>query len=192
MTAIAYKRQYTHTPHESPKLQNRPYSGRSWQWYVVPTPMLADLIDKHIPEMMKQVPEMPVIGQGETGWRDYLSMRVASIRRCTFEATQRRVHDITHRKTRVVRVDFADATCLALGIDLDRDTNIPTLPGNIAQTKALIEDRAAVLGVPLTPEDHERFTLQAFRLALLIIAYPHKSDRLVPLAPFDCFRAIAR
>ena len=56
--------------------------------------------------------------------------------------------------------------------------------------KALIEDRAAIQGVKITDAEADQYALTTQRLSLLILAYPHKAERLVDLAPFDCLRPI--
>ena len=189
MTTTAYKSTTYNAKRQPPKLANRPYSGRTWAWAIVPTSLVADLVEEHIPEMNKAATQSFLANKDE-GWRDYLATRVSSIRRGKLEAALRRLHDITHRKSRATHADLADAICLALGLDLDRDTNIPTLPGSFPLAKALIEDRAAIQGVKITDAEADQYALTTQRLSLLILAYPHKAERLVDLAPFDCLRPI--
>jgi len=180
--AVAYA-----TGRKPVKLVNRPSMGSAWPNYVVPTALLAPLIEAHIGQLLDQMP--PDTERPNDGWRERLSERVASIRNATKESSLRRVYDIQHRKTKIINADFADATCLAFGLHIDHDTNIPTLPGNSNVAKELIEERANALNITLDPETVEKYARQAYRISLLIINYPHNADRLVKLAPLGCLEA---
>lgn len=175
------------TGHDTPRLLNRTYGGRSWPGYVVPTTLLADVIEKHAHQYLGDVPPgVHVDLSTEDGWRDRLAEQVAQIRRSSYEAAIRRLHDVTHRKSKIVSSDYADATCLALGLDMDVDTNLPTLPGNMRAARECVIGHAEDQGFELDDIAIQRHAHTAMRLSLLIISYPHNSERLRNLAPFNC------
>lgn len=176
----------TTDPPRSPQLLNRPGSTRGWRGFVVPTALLAKLVEEQHGELAPLNPLDMHANDPELGWRRELGNRVARIRRCKPVAAYRRIYDITHQITTVVRVDLADAICLAFGLHLERDTDIPTLPGSIYAAKQMVETRADDLSLKLTPRELEQEATKLLRISFLIIAYPHNTDRLRKLAPLGC------
>lgn len=143
-----------------------------WAYYVVPTKLFRDfLLDK--------------FHGREDGWREQLYFDMAHSLKLEQKAIARRMRDVWITHSQVTKAAYADAACLALGLDLDRDTNIPQLPGTVKLTRELIEIRA---DKELDELSLQRYVHQVQRICALILGYPHNTERLLDLAPFDCLR----
>lgn len=160
-----------------PPIKNSWYG---WQTWVVPTPPLRKLLENN-----KQYLEAIDHDGLGNGWKELLAHRISLILRSSPEAALRRIYDLCHETGKVTSIAYAEAITMAIGIDLDRDTDIPTLPGNRKLAADLIRCRA---DRELTELEVRRLAKQTTRLSALIIKYPHNQARLQDLAPFDCLR----
>jgi hypothetical protein len=151
-----------------------------WQNWVVPAPLMRELLETN----KKYLEAIDFDGLGN-GWKELLAHRIALVLRGTPEAALRRIYDISYGKSKVLSANYAEAICLILGLDLDRDTNIPTLPGNKKLAAELIRCRS---NRELTDKETNRLARQTVRLSALILKYPHNQARLQDMAPFDCLR----
>lgn len=158
-------------------LQRNSFTG--WKTWVVPVDALAALIqEKH------HLLETDARHNGEPAWKEYYAGEIAATLKCSMEAARRRLWGVLAREGKIVNVTFADAACMALGLDLDRDTDIPTLPGNMKLAVELVRVRSGL-------NDDLRLRREAktvIRLSALILQYPHNQARLQDLAPYDCLR----
>ena len=161
----------------APPIKN---SWFGWQYWVVPAPPLRKILEDN----KEYIEAADSDGLGN-GWRELLAHRVALVLRSSPEAAKRRIYDLCYDKSRVITANYAEAICMTLGIDLDRDTDIPTLPGNRKFAAELIRCRADTELDELTLQ---RLANQTVRLSALIVKYPHNQARLQDMAPFDCLR----
>lgn len=156
-------------------------SWYGWKTWIVPTPPLRKLLEDN-----KQYLEAPDFDGKGNGWVELLAHRITLIlRQDDTEAALRRIYDLHHGKSRVTSIDYAEAITMILGLDIDRDTDIPTLPGNKRLAAELIRCRADTELDELTLK---RLANQTVRLSALILKYPHNQARLQDMAPFDCLR----
>jgi len=151
-----------------------------WKEWVVPSEPLRVLLEKN----QKYLEATDCDGLGH-GWKELLAHQVALILRGSPNAAKRRIYDLCYGRVMVTSAPYAGAITMALGLDLDRDTDIPTLPGN----KTLAADLIRVRADQDLDEMHvRRLARQTIRLSALILRYPHNQARLQDLAPFDCLR----
>lgn len=168
------------------KLLNRPHFGNGWKGYVVPTPLLKQTILANTKELRRTDNGNDHTNPDDFGWKKDLCERIASIRNSTVEAALRRLYDVTSDYSNVTTADFADAACLALGLFIDHDTSIPTLPGNRQAAKEMLLIAAEEQGIELDHKELTQLASKVHRIALLIVHYPHNADRLRKLAPLGC------
>lgn len=165
-------------PLRKTRLVNRPGYGLGWPYFVCPTHQLAQLIEEHI-------------NLEDDQWLLRISEDMAAILKTTPESVYRRFHAVRHGQSQVTRAEWADALCLALGISLDRNTSVLTLPGNLSTAEDLIRCRAESAHIPLDDLEARRLSRNLLRITRLIIAYPNHTDRLLNLTPLDCLRSEA-
>lgn len=161
-------------------------------YYVVPVSKLSDLILTFREQLTQEYTSPSDHHEHHTsarsGWRLLLAERMAKTLNIKTETVERRLNDIIHKKTSTTKAAFADAACLAVGLRLELDTDLPVLPGNTRDALDLVTIRAEMQGVTLTEDEAQRLARITHRVSALISKYPHKIDRLLDLAPYDCLR----
>lgn len=130
--------------------------------YVTPTSMLAALLrpaierENDIPNGIDQEPVggiekiirgmPPVLTQRTTGKKRPLQP----------QSVPRRIWSILHEETKATNIELADALLLGAGIRIE-ETDLPTLPGGIVAAKEMVQVRADLKGIDLTPEQVTQF-----------------------------------
>ena len=175
MTATLYRK--TPSGKVSPFWRN---GWTGWPGYVVPAQSLARLILEK-----KDLLEVSDFDQqtGEPAWKCHVAAEIAAVTRQSYDSAVRRLYSILKGEQHIANAAFAEGTCLAFGLRLD-ETDIPTLPGNLATAVNLIEVRSESTDDLMI----RREAKVALRLSALILAYPHNQKRLQDLAPYNCLR----
>lgn len=161
--------------------------------YVVPAEMLKDVIEQHHKVVQARVSPMHEFQRGralyeDEGWREFIASDMAQILRSTPVAVIRRLWGVMNGEAKVVNVCFAEAACMAMGIELEIDTNLPVLPGNKVLATDLVTIRAENHGEELPQLVAKRLGIRAWKLSGLIVRYPHHLELLRDMAPYDCLR----
>lgn len=182
----------------SPEPKSKSWYGyRTW---VVPSPLLREFILKHKQELAADFrPSLHTNGKlnwaraGDTdvGWKEALAREMSGILHLNTEAILRRLWGVMNDEYHIINAEFAEAAVLSLGLDLDRDTDIPVLPGNIKHAVDLIECRANVAGDELNEMEIRRLAKRAIRVSHLIIKRPYHTSLLVQYAPYNCLKGYA-
>lgn len=185
MTALAYK---LATPGVKSLLCNRS-AALSNCGYIVPTHHVRQLLEAHADTLNAEFNGTPtsLLEDDAVGWRKLLAGRIANILGVSDHAAVRRIWGILSGESHITRASWVDAACIALDLQLDHDVVVPILPGTINLTRELLTERAAAAGVELDHDELERLVKYTFRLTRLILYYPHHEERLLKLAPFNCF-----
>lgn len=142
-----------------------------WSYYVVPSSLLRDFI---LPKF-----------DGQECWKEQYYLDISRILRNDPKVVARRMRDVFGGFNMITKADLGEAAVMALGYRLDDDTNIPALPGTVKLARELIQSRADTKLDELTLQ---RYVHRTHRICALILGYPHNSERLLDLAPFDCLR----
>jgi hypothetical protein len=166
-----------------------------WKTWVVPATMLRDFIHqyKHIwqfrysPPLQETTTHGAILPNERFGWRTHLSLEIAMTTGQSVEAAQRHLYRCLTNESHVITIDFAEAVVMSVDLDIDRDTEIPVLPGNLRNAQELLEVRDEKFWE--RPEE-ERVYLQrvVMRLCEQIIDNPSQMVEFQDDAPFDCLR----
>lgn len=159
------------TQYKRPLSKTNRHGWFQWGYHVVPTSLLRDFLIQHF--------------EGRHEWKEQFYFDVAFTLKLDQKAVARRMRDVWTCTSAVTKASYADAACIALGLELDRDTNIPTLPGNLSLAKEMILLRA---DEELDEMTLERLARKTHRICALICGYPHNVERLLDLAPYNCLR----
>lgn len=186
-SSVARKAAFAHIERARPTMVNR-HGAFGWQGYIIPAPYVRDVLLKHGPTLNNESPAV----QHDIGWQTVLATRIARILGTKDTAPFRRIYGLLADEANIVLAQWADACCLSLGLRLDHDIELPVLPGNSQTARELIIERAAFAGDSLTPKQLNALTKKLIRLARLIVHYPHHTERLLDLAPYDCLRPYRR
>lgn len=122
--------------------------------YVVPCDLLAPILDAHKAELEND-DRHPHDGQA-SGWRQALADRVAANTGRTPEAVFRRLYDVMHGKSKALNIDLAEGMLIAVGLLLDHDTDLPTLPGCITAARDMADVHADMFDEGMTLAERER------------------------------------
>ena len=92
-------------------------------------------------------------------------------------------------KALVVTACLAEALLLVGDLDLDRDTDIPTLPGTRIDAFDLLYVRATMLDPKIEKRDLLQYVPTVLQLSAAIVKSPELTSDLQDDAPFNCLRA---
>jgi len=166
-----------------------------WKTWVVPAVFLRDFIydHKHIWQFRYSPPQPDgtwaaagFCGE-DFGWRTHLSLEVASVTQHSLETTQRNLYRVMTGEGQVINIDFAEAVVMSLDLDLDRDTSIPVLPGNLRNAEELLEVRDPDFW-QRTPRERTELKRTVLTLTGEIVMHPEQLREIQDSAPFDCLR----
>lgn len=166
-----------------------------WKGYVVPCNQLAPVLDQvrvrkaHAAHYIDHAPRNGKGTKDENGWLTQLSNDTAGLLHVTPEAVYRRLYDVLNGKARIVHADMAAAMLETVSIDLDRDTEIPTLPGTKMDAFDLVRVRAEDGGWLGDDRELVQYVPTVLNLAAAIIERPEMTSQLQDDAPFNCLRA---
>ena len=120
--------------------------------WVVRTADLKALVEKNIPQLMKDLEggQYEAVGaKGEmVGWRSLLSDRMNLIRPCTkADSYARRIYQVIALDYQVMDADLADTMCLAMGYNMSEV--METFPKTVAACKERVAIEYEIKGEPL-------------------------------------------
>lgn len=177
-------------------LRNRQWWG--WQKYVVPTSIFWPWLLEQKPHILATMEPLQRSGNGaiqagnqydnEQGWKEMLSHRMALLLNNSPEAVLRRLWGASAGEAKAISAEYVDAACLAMGLYLDRDVDLPVLPGSVNVAKELLLERVSDQSISLDELELRRLAKTTVRISALICSYPHHTERLLDMAPFDCLR----
>ena len=107
----------------------------------------------------------------------------------TDSAVMRRLYDIRNEVKKITTAELAGALLDTCNIDLDRDTDIPTLPTRKIDAFDLLWVRASALDPQVDPRSLVPLVPDLLHLALAIVESPELTAHLQDDAPFNCLRA---
>ncbi|MBA2726504.1 MAG: hypothetical protein H0U53_10980 [Actinobacteria bacterium] len=154
--------------------------------------MVKKLLEERIrPVMVKDMPPLKSADAKieDYGWRMHLAERSALFSEdATQESMSRRMHGVMTLESRVTYISNVEAWCLAADLDLDRDTDIPTLPGNKPLALDLLYWRARAVKLNVRKSDLVKFVPVVLELSNAILDSPELMSELQDDAPFNCLR----
>ena len=185
---------YTSKYYQPPKQHKKFGYFFAHKSYVTPASMVKKLLDERHYMIQARVSAMTEAGKyraeyEDEGWIELLAWEMGQILRSTPEAVLRRMYDIRYDKAKVCNISFAEALCEALGMNMEIETDIPTLPGNRKLAAELVSIRAEMAGVELSDEELRVLADRAWRLSAIIVRNPERMERVQNMAPFDCLRS---
>lgn len=155
-----------------------------WQARYVPPQgnnMLADL------DPSKAGHRSSISVNNDCGWRTYLSMEISMQTRRSFDAAARHLYRVMSLESRCIHAEFADAVVMSVDLDIDRDTTIPVLPGNLRNARELLEVRDPDFN-SRTKAEQMHYQREVMELCMEIIKHPERQSELQDAAPFNCLR----
>lgn len=181
------------SPQSIPRQKKPALNG--WRTWIVPANFLREFIydHKHIwqyryaPKQHEDLWHGPAFSAEDFGWRMHLSLEVSTAMGHTMEATQRGLYRVLSGESHCIHAEFADAVVMSVGLDMDRDTNIPVFPGNLRNAQELLEVRDPLFWTrPKAERLH--FQREVMELCIEIIQHPERLAELQDAAPFNCLR----
>lgn len=162
----------------------------SWPSYVAPCVMVRDVLLNQVKPLI--VGAMPMLeGTSEDpsfGWRSYLCHQAAQDSGQNASALLRRLHATLNTAGVITYIENVERWLLTAGLDLDRDTDIPTLPGNRMLALDLLLVRAQAVDPKAKPKDVIPLIPDLLSLCYAIVENPEQLSDLQDDAPFDCLR----
>lgn len=119
-----------------------------WAGWIVPCDLLRGELDARKKELRYE--DRAPGEDRDNGWRALLCERAAPIAETSPEAMARRLYDVMHGVSYIVNATHAEAMLMATGALLDRDTDLPTLPGCVTAAEEMAEVHADIYDPAMT------------------------------------------
>lgn len=135
--------------------------------YIVPCDLLAPILEAHKHELEDEDRHALAHEGQESGWRLLLAERVATNTGRSTPAVFRRLYDVMYGKTKALNIDMAEGMLIAVGLLLDHDTDLPTLPSSMVTAR----DMAEVNCPELPLDEREDLARSLFHFAQGFVLY---------------------
>jgi hypothetical protein len=165
-----------------------PKNWFSWASYVTPTSMVETILRERIKPLMVAEMTMPFTDDETIGWQMHLAERAAQITHSTPEAQYRRIYCALNEEAIISYTRNVEGWLMACNLDIDTDTNLPTLPGCKKYALDLLQIRAEALDPNVELEDVMHLVAPVIELSYAIVTNPEQMEQLQDDAPFDCLR----
>jgi hypothetical protein len=187
-----------------------------WRTWVVPSTLLRDFVykHKHIWQARYAPPQHEDLWRGlmlsakDLGWRQHLALEVSMSLGLKMDATKRHLYRVMSGESQVIHAEFAEIIVMSLGMDIDRDTMLPVLPGNLRCAQELLEVRDPDFWQrPADERLHFQREIMELSREIIWVSTIYQSNHGCPFstllrprrireiqdaAPFNCLRPIPR